>query len=99
MLINPEPKVENGKLTVKEGETIGPYNCSADCNPPCKIKWRYNDTAGNIQDVSPPSKAALSPQIVTRNITDFRCVAKYQENDRERYTIDFNVQCKYDFIV
>nr|XP_022307624.1 uncharacterized protein LOC111113625 [Crassostrea virginica] len=92
VLINPMSTVDNGKLTVKEGETIGPYNCSADCNPPCKIKWRYNDTAGNIQDVSPPSKAALSPQIVTRNISDFRCVAIYNENDRERYIIDLNVQ-------
>ena len=94
MLINPVPKVDNGKLTVKEGETIGPYNCSADCNPPCDVKWRYIDTAGKIQD-------ALSPHIATRNITEFRCVAIYMhdENYTERYTIDLNVQCKYHFTV
>lgn len=52
VLINPMPTVDNGKLTVKEGETIGPYNCLADCNPPCEVKWGYKDTAGKIQDVS-----------------------------------------------
>nr|XP_022310259.1 uncharacterized protein LOC111115717 isoform X2 [Crassostrea virginica] len=92
VLINPMPKVENGKLTVKEWETIGPYYCSADCNPPCEIKWRYKDTAGKINDVSPHSKEALSPQIATSNITDVRCVAKYNENDRERYIIHLNIQ-------
>ncbi|XP_078329236.1 uncharacterized protein LOC111112451 [Crassostrea virginica] len=50
--IKPEPQLLNGKLTVTEGETIGPYHCSADCNPPCSITWEYKDTDGTIHDAS-----------------------------------------------
>ena len=46
--INPKPTLKNGKLTVKEGETIGPYSCSADCNPACEIKWIYKDIGDNV---------------------------------------------------
>ena len=42
-----------GKLAVKEGESIGPYTCTADCNPPCDISWKYKDsTSGDFFDVN-----------------------------------------------
>ena len=50
--IDPKPELNNGKLTVMEEETVGPYNCSADCNPPCEIKWRYKDINNNVHDAS-----------------------------------------------
>uniref|UniRef100_K1QH33 Uncharacterized protein n=1 Tax=Magallana gigas TaxID=29159 RepID=K1QH33_MAGGI len=45
--ITPEPVLNvNGKLTVREGETIGPFVCIADCNPPCNITWRVQGSDG-----------------------------------------------------
>ena len=69
MLINPEPKLDNGSLTVREDDTIGPYNCSTDCNPPCKIKWRYKDTADEVYDAS-SNGHELSIQKVNRDMSD-----------------------------
>nr|XP_022306473.1 uncharacterized protein LOC111112896 [Crassostrea virginica] len=75
--IIPEPPLNfNGKLAVKEGESIGPYNCTADCNPPCDITWKYKDsTSGDFFDVA--SNGLLDSQIVNRSIGDFRCISKY----------------------
>ena len=92
MLFHPEPKLDSGKLTVKEGDTIGPYNCSADCNPPCTIKWRYKDTADKVHDAS-SNGHELSIQKVNRDMSEFRCVAIYEQNEREKYNIVLNVQC------
>nr|XP_022311307.1 uncharacterized protein LOC111116599 [Crassostrea virginica] len=72
--ILPEPQP---KLTVKEGETIGPYTCTADCNPPCDITWKYKDsTSDGFFDVA--STGLLDSQIVNRSIALYRCIAKYQ---------------------
>ncbi|XP_078330712.1 uncharacterized protein LOC111112896 [Crassostrea virginica] len=75
--IIPEPPLNfNGKLAVKEGESIGPYTCTADCNPPCNITWKYKDsTSGAFFDVA--STGLLDSQIVNRSIGDFRCISKY----------------------
>nr|XP_022307619.1 uncharacterized protein LOC111113619 [Crassostrea virginica] len=91
VLINPEPKLDNGSLTVREDDTIGPFNCSADCNPPCKIKWRYKDTADKIYDAS-SNGHELGIQKVNRDMSEFRCVAIYEQNEREKYNIVLNVQ-------
>ena len=88
------PTVDNGKLTVKEGETIGPYNCSADCNPPCEVKWRYRDINNNVHDAS-SSGHELSILKVNRNISLLRCMAVYEQGDRERRNIELDIQCKY----
>ena len=92
--IEPEPILPNGKLTVKEGNTIGPYDCSADCNPPCQIKWRYKDTNGTMHDAS-SNGHELSIERVNRSISLLRCVAIYDQNDRERRNIELDIQCKY----
>nr|XP_022311460.1 carcinoembryonic antigen-related cell adhesion molecule 6-like [Crassostrea virginica] len=77
LTILPEPQLnQNGKLTVKEGDTIGPYTCTADCNPPCDITWEYKDsTLGGYFDVA--STGLLNSQIVNRSIALYRCIAKY----------------------
>nr|XP_022310242.1 uncharacterized protein LOC111115704 isoform X1 [Crassostrea virginica] len=89
--IKPEPQLLNGKLTVMEGETIGPYNCSADCNPPCRIAWKYKDTDGTIHDVS-SSGHELSMQRANRNISLLRCVAIYKQPHKESRSIELDIQ-------
>nr|XP_022306482.1 uncharacterized protein LOC111112900 isoform X3 [Crassostrea virginica] len=75
--ILPQPLLNsNDKLAVKEGETIGPYTCTADCNPPCDISWKYKDsTSGGLFDVA--STGLLIGHIVNRSIAVFRCFAKH----------------------
>nr|XP_022305656.1 uncharacterized protein LOC111112450 [Crassostrea virginica]XP_022305657.1 uncharacterized protein LOC111112450 [Crassostrea virginica]XP_022305658.1 uncharacterized protein LOC111112450 [Crassostrea virginica]XP_022305660.1 uncharacterized protein LOC111112450 [Crassostrea virginica] len=92
--IKPEPQLLNGKLTVTEGETIGPYHCSADCNPPCSIAWKYKDTDGTIHDAS-SSGHELSMQRVNRNISLLRCVAIYKPPYKESQSLELDIQCKY----
>ena len=37
---------------MKEGDYIGPYTCTADCNPPCDITWKYKvSTSDRFLDV------------------------------------------------
>ncbi|XP_078330709.1 neural cell adhesion molecule 2-like [Crassostrea virginica] len=70
--ILPEPQP---KVTVKEGEIIGPYTCTADCNPPCNITWKYKDSTSGFFDAA--STGLLDRQIVNRSIALYRCIAKY----------------------
>lgn len=95
--IDPEPTLKNGNLTVKEGETIGPYDCSADCNPPCEIIWKYKDTAGTLHDAT-FSGHTLSVLTVSRNISLLRCIAKYMDerDNKRKHNISLDVQCKYN---
>ena len=86
LFIDPEPRLNNGKLTVKEGETIGPYNCSADCNPPCKITWEYKDTAGTGGHI-------LTVPRVNRSISFLRCLAIYMGKKDDNKKISLDVQC------
>nr|XP_022304147.1 uncharacterized protein LOC111111446 isoform X1 [Crassostrea virginica] len=89
--IDPKLELNNGELTVKEEETVGPYNCSADCNPPCEIKWRYKDTADKVHDAS-SNGHELSIQKVNRSISLLRCVAIYKQNNRTRKDIKLDIQ-------
>nr|XP_022306712.1 uncharacterized protein LOC111113053 isoform X2 [Crassostrea virginica] len=92
--IDPEPELNNGRLTVKEGETIGPYDCSSDCNPPCEIKWKYKDINNNVHDAS-SNGYELSILKVNKNISLIRCVAIYEQKDMMRKDIELDIQCKY----
>ena len=81
---------------MKEGESIGPYTCTADCNPPCDISWKHKDvTNGKFFDVA--STALLDSHILNRSIVLFRCLAKYSlDNDFKIIkNIDLDVLCKY----
>nr|XP_022306466.1 uncharacterized protein LOC111112893 [Crassostrea virginica] len=77
LTILPEPLLNSDdKLAVKEGETIGPYTCTADCNPPCDITWKYKDsTSGGFFDVA--STGSLDSQIANRSIGLYRCISKF----------------------
>nr|XP_022305641.1 uncharacterized protein LOC111112441 isoform X3 [Crassostrea virginica] len=91
--INPKPTLKNGKLTVKEGETIGPYSCSADCNPACEIKWIYKDIGDNVYDATSKGHQ-LSIQMVNRSISLLQCIAIYvdETKDRKNHNISLDVQ-------
>nr|XP_022307478.1 uncharacterized protein LOC111113474 [Crassostrea virginica] len=77
LAILPQPLLNsNDKLTVKEGESIGPYNCTVDCNPPCDITWEYKDSTSGFFDVA--STGSLDSHTVNRSIALYRCIAKYR---------------------
>ena len=97
LTISPRPSQNlYNKLLVKEGETIGPYTCTADCNPPCDIMWKYKDsTTGDFFDVA--STGLLIGHIVNRSIALFRCIAQYSP-DKDFKIIEniiLDVHCKY----
>lgn len=83
-----------GTLTVKEWDNIGPVSCSADCNPPCVITWRYKDKYGNVHDAS-SNRETLIKQSVNRSILLFTCTANYSGNFITDAHLNLNVQCKY----
>uniref|UniRef100_K1R8Y2 Ig-like domain-containing protein n=1 Tax=Magallana gigas TaxID=29159 RepID=K1R8Y2_MAGGI len=76
--ITPEPVLNvNGNLTVREGETIGPFVCTADCNPPCNISWKVKDPDGFSDALS--EMRTLMQQAVQRNIQLFGCIAHWKD--------------------
>lgn len=45
IILTPQPKLNRFyTLTIREGQTIGPYQCKVDCNPPCNKTWKYKET-------------------------------------------------------
>ena len=96
MEITPRPLInKNGRLALKEGDEIGPYNCSADCNPPCQISWKFEDKIGFH---SLTEKEELRGQVVNRNMSLLRCIAHYNETKEENYNISLDVQCMYHIL-
>uniref|UniRef100_A0A8W8P7N7 Uncharacterized protein n=1 Tax=Magallana gigas TaxID=29159 RepID=A0A8W8P7N7_MAGGI len=74
LIITPQPTLNiNDKLTVREGETIGPFVCTADCNPPCNITWRVKTSDGFSDARS--EMGTLMQQVVQRDMRLFRCQA------------------------
>lgn len=98
LTISPEPDLnEVNKITVKEGDIIGPFNCSADCNPPCAITWKLKTTSGYSD---PPQKEGLLLALVVKRDMEFvRCVAQWIYTNKTIHKgILLDVQCKYLFI-
>eukprot|EP00105_Crassostrea_gigas_P021864 XP_011441165.1 PREDICTED: uncharacterized protein LOC105337926 [Crassostrea gigas] len=83
LTITPEPILNiNGKLTVREGETIGPYVCTADCNPPCNMTWKIKTSDGFSDGRS--MMGTFLKQAVQKNMLLFRCIAHWGENTLKR---------------
>nr|XP_034322749.1 uncharacterized protein LOC105319714 [Crassostrea gigas] len=76
LTISPEPELnEDNKIAVREGDIIGPFNCSADCNPRCDITWKLKSTSGYSD---PPQKDGLLLALVVERDMEFvRCVAQW----------------------
>uniref|UniRef100_A0A8W8P1E0 Uncharacterized protein n=1 Tax=Magallana gigas TaxID=29159 RepID=A0A8W8P1E0_MAGGI len=74
IIITPEPKLNiNDKLTVREGDTIGPFVCTADCNPLCNITWTVKTSDGFSDARS--EMGTLLKQPVQRDMRLLRCQA------------------------
>nr|XP_022306370.1 uncharacterized protein LOC111112826 isoform X2 [Crassostrea virginica] len=93
--IFPEPQLNlNGKLTVKEGDSIGPYTCTSDCNPPCDITWKYKDsTSRGFFDVE--STGLLIGHIVNRSIALYRCITQYPPDKKFKETKSIKLDVHY----
>ncbi|XP_061180583.1 immunoglobulin superfamily member 10-like [Saccostrea echinata] len=81
------PTDDGGRLKIKEGDTFGPYNCSADCNPPCTLQWKYKNTSGHFVDAprSDFSSTTLLEQKANRSkMTQIQCIAKNSEGRNEQ---------------
>lgn len=91
--ITPEPILNiNDKLTVREGETIGPFVCTADCNPPCIITWRVKKDPDRFSNAS-SNMGTLLQQAVQRNMQLFRCIA-----DRGDKTLKQSIQLDVQYL-
>lgn len=93
LTITPEPILNNnGQLKVREGDTIGPFVCSADCNPPCNITWRVKYSDG-FSDV-PTEMGTVLQQAVQRNTLLFLCMSNWEKRILQQ-GIQLDAQCKY----
>ncbi|XP_052692710.1 uncharacterized protein LOC128170988 isoform X2 [Crassostrea angulata] len=86
----------NDKLTVREGETISPFVCTADCNPPCNIAWKVKGSDGFSDARS--EMGTLLQQQVQRNMRLFRCQAD-RGNKTSKQGIQLDVQYLDDTIL
>ncbi|XP_061170399.1 uncharacterized protein LOC133179722 [Saccostrea echinata] len=72
------PKPGNDTITIKDGKPLGPYNCSAHCNPPCTLQWKYKHPSGDfVNDTSYDISSLPLPMLNAdrTRMTLIRCVA------------------------
>lgn len=97
LTFTPKPNLDkNDKLTVKEGDVVGPIFCSADCNPPCNVTWRYKDS-NRLRDAL-SQNGILLLQSVNRNVTQIICSSRWKNESMEK-DILLDVQCLYICII
>lgn len=83
LTLTPKPKLDNNdRVTVKEGDIVGPIFCSADCYPPCNITWKYKDS-DKFRDAS-SQNGILLLQSVHRNITQITCLSRWKDESMEK---------------
>ncbi|XP_052722312.1 hemicentin-1-like [Crassostrea angulata] len=91
--ITPHPNTsmqDNGMVTVREGETFGPYHCLVDCSPPCNVTWTYMNSTGHLDVISP--NRSLSFEQINKDIKLFQCVATWGTETKKEKNITLNVQ-------
>ncbi|XP_056002518.1 uncharacterized protein LOC125663395 isoform X1 [Ostrea edulis] len=78
----------NKTVSVEDGAYIRPYNCSADCNPPCIIKWRYKLSNGTSKEAESNGSSLLRQRVFKdQDKSSFRCVAKSASGKRSHEDI------------
>uniref|UniRef100_A0A8W8P3S2 Uncharacterized protein n=1 Tax=Magallana gigas TaxID=29159 RepID=A0A8W8P3S2_MAGGI len=88
--ITPKPSLnKNDQIEVRDGDFVGPFNCSADCNPYCNITWQMKNSTGFYEVLS--ENGALFHQ-VERNMEMFCCVAKWVHDTTTNEIIKLDVQ-------
>lgn len=94
LILTPQPTLNRfNTLTIKEGETIGPYQCQADCNPPCDTTWKYMNSTGSLHVLL--NDGMLVQQRVKRNVSLILCEAKWGIDTVINKSITLDVQCKF----
>lgn len=76
-------------ITVKERDSIGPFRCQADCNPPCHISWTYDNSYKPVKVISPKIEIQAN-----RSISRLQCIVK-GETEQIAKNISLDIQCKY----
>lgn len=95
MNITPKPSLNKyDQIEVRDGDFVGPFNCSADCNPYCNITWQMKNSTG-FYDVL--SETGTLFQQVGIYMEMFCCVAKWVHDTTIYEIIKLDVQCKYLF--
>ncbi|XP_062599534.1 uncharacterized protein LOC134261078 isoform X1 [Saccostrea cucullata] len=92
VLVTPEQPI--GGLSIHDGDTFGPYTCSADCNPPCNVQWKLRDPLGGFRDVTPLGTSSVTVPGQKANRTSMeliRCVVNGTEG-KEISSIKLNIQ-------
>lgn len=77
-------------VTRKEGEKIGPYRCSVDCNPPCEIIWERENSSGHVDVLA--NNSDMPQQQLKKDMTSLTCIAKWESQHPKRKTIRLDVQ-------
>lgn len=94
--ITPQPSLHKyDRIKVRSGDFVGPFSCSADCNPPCNITWQVKDSTG-FRDVL--SETGTLFQQVEIYMEMFCCVAKWVDDTTTNEIIKLDVQCRYLFL-
>jgi hypothetical protein len=86
----------NKTISLKEGDYIREYNCSADCNPPCTIQWKYKLSTDNFQEAM-SNGATLLRQRVYKDKALFRCVVSQNSHKVLHENIKLFIKCKIFF--
>ncbi|XP_062574000.1 hemicentin-1-like [Saccostrea cucullata] len=83
------------KITICDGNTIGPYTCAVDCNPPCSVQWKYTKWNGqqvNATHLGYNSVTLLKRQIDREEVTELKCVTKGREEKEEALVLNMEIQ-------
>lgn len=97
LIFTPKPNLNKyDKFTVNEGDVVGPIFCSADCNPPCNVTWKYKESNGLKDALS--QNGILLLQSINRNVTQIICLSRWKTESVEKdFTLD--VQCLYFYAI
>lgn len=91
LIFTPKPNLNKyDKFTVNEGDVVGPIFCSADCNPPCNVTWKYKESNGLKDALS--QNGILLLQSINRNVTQIICLSRWKTESVEK---DFTLDVQY----
>ncbi|XP_062612072.1 uncharacterized protein LOC134273867 [Saccostrea cucullata] len=88
------PKPPSDELSIHEGDTFGPYTCSADCNPPCTVQWKLRDPSGGFRDATSIGTSSVTVPVQRANRSNMaliRCVVNGTKG-KETSAIKLNIQ-------
>lgn len=95
--IIPQPPIQREKkVIITEGMVIGPYDCAADCNPPCDVTWSHANSTGSSYALVQGEQTLQ--HIASREMLSFSCRAEGKFGQPIERTILLDVICKLNKI-